>query len=218
MDRAITDEEKIRRAIEISERRNQNYHRRETARVNVNNNKKDYKLFKKMLLQIVICLLIYLIFHLISTTNYAFSDEVIKNTNTILNYDINLEKKYKDCQQFIIKMFNNNDKNEAGITENVVTNNITNEIKNKVENSIITKELANNTIVEKEEVKEEKENEYTEQTAMEKDVEKALKVCKFQKPLIGTITSEFGEREATIDGMTTDHKGIDIAATSRDKH
>ena len=46
------------------------------------------------------------------------------------------------------------------------------------------------------------------------DSEAAAKVCKFQKPLSGTITSEFGEREATIEGMTTNHKGIDIAANS----
>ena len=61
MERTISDEEKIRRAIEISQRRNQNYYSRETARVNVNS-KKNYKLFKKMILQIIICLLIYFIF------------------------------------------------------------------------------------------------------------------------------------------------------------
>ena len=49
---------------------------------------------------------------------------------------------------------------------------------------------------------------------MELDAEKVLKLCKFQKPLSGTVTSEFGEREATIKGMTTDHKGIDIASKS----
>lgn len=221
MDRAITDEEKIRRAIEISERRNQNYNRRETARVNVNDNKKDYRLFKKMILQIVICLLIYVIFHLISTTNYAFSDEVIKNTNNILSYDINLEKIYKDCEEFFVTMFNNNDDNNVDvITENIVKNNITNEIVNSVPNAVVTNKVTNNTILENKEVREEnkKENNETEKTAMEKDAQKALKICKFQKPLSGKITSEFGEREATIDGMTTDHKGIDIAATSRDKH
>ena len=99
MERLMSDEEKIRRAIEISQRRNQNNYSRETTRVNVND-KKEYKLFKKMILQIIICLLIYIIFHLISTTNYAFSDEVIKSTNNILNYDINLESIYQNCEFF----------------------------------------------------------------------------------------------------------------------
>ena len=44
------------------------------------------------------------------------------------------------------------------------------------------------------------------------DVDTVSKICKFQKPLSGKITSEFGAREATIEGMTTDHKGIDIAS------
>ena len=54
MERLMSDEEKIRRAIEISQRRNQNNYSRETTRVNVND-KKEYKLFKKMILQIIIC-------------------------------------------------------------------------------------------------------------------------------------------------------------------
>ena len=83
MDRIFSDEEKVRRAIEISQRRNQNYYTKNATRVNVNN-KKNYKLFKKMILQIIICLLIYIIFHLISTTNYTFSSEVLRNTNNIV--------------------------------------------------------------------------------------------------------------------------------------
>ena len=219
MERVISEEEKIRRAIEISQRRNQNYYQRESARVKVNNNKKDYKLFKKMMLQIVICLLIYIIFHLISTTNYAFSEEVIKNTTNILSYDINLEKLYKECQNFFITKLNNN-------TENInIDNEIVSEFTNSVsENSIVINEVVNNVVIENKEdsgkqsenskennTEEEKDSE---KTAMEQDAEEVRKICKFQKPLSGTITSEFGEREATIAGMTTDHKGIDIAANT----
>ena len=93
MERIMSDEEKIRRAIEISQRRNNGYCRTEPARVNVNE-KNNYKLFKKMILQIIICLLIYSIFYLITSTNYVFSEQVIKNTNEILNYDINFQGLY----------------------------------------------------------------------------------------------------------------------------
>ena len=221
MERLMSDEEKIRRAIEISQRRNQNNYSRETTRVNVND-KKEYKLFKKMILQIIICLLIYIIFHLISTTNYAFSDEVIKSTNNILNYDINLESIYHNCVNFFTNKFNtNNDEkvivtdNKVNVIENIVENNNISQIENKIEN----KDSVNNVVENKEgdDVEEnnvsvdEKENE---KSAMEIDADKAKKVCKFQIPLNGTITSEFGQREATINGMTTDHKGIDIAAES----
>ena len=200
MERVISDEEKIKRAIEISQRRNQNYYINDTARVNLNN-KKDYKLFKRMILQIIICLLIYLIFYLVSTTNYVFSDQIIKTTNSILNYDINLEKIYKDCQQFLTTMLNN--------SENKVINDNFNQMQ---ENN----NLSESNIVEDNKKDEKKEEVNTKEvgkqkTQMEQDAETVKTICKFQKPLSGTITSGFGEREVTSKVMSADHKGIDIA-------
>lgn len=221
MDRVFSDEEKLRRAIEISQRRNNSYNNTYSTRVNVTD-KKNYKLFRKMILQIIICLLIYIIFHLITTTNYAFSDDVIKNTNNILNYDINLEKMYKDCQNFFITTFNNEEKNE-NINNNAVITNTTNSVlENTMQNIATINQIVNEvdeTDKEKgneasEENKEDNKEEKIEKTQMEKDAEKVLELCKFQKPISGKITSEFGEREATIKGMTTDHKGIDISANS----
>lgn len=222
MERALSDEEKIRRAIEISQRRNNNY-RAITTRVNANE-KKDYKLFKKMIIQIIICLLIYAIFHLITTTNYVFSSEVIKSTNDILSYDINFAEIYNnlmlfinpdnDANQFVQE---NNTINNLQITEQVIENSVI-ENNNVIElqNAINENDNRNDEIQitderDKEQNSEKKEEE-TSKTQMEIDAEKVSKLCKFQKPLNGTITSEFGDREAIIDGMTTDHKGIDIAA------
>ena len=202
MERAISDEEKIRRAIEISQRRNQNYYTRSTARVNVNN-KKDYKLFKRMILQIIICLLIYLIFYLISTTNYVFSDKVIETTNTILNYDINFQEMFNNIQNIIENKADNNQEVKNMMNTNIINNNVIATVENVVQ--------ANNVVDNSEE---NKEDSYKEKTAMELDAEKVKKICEFQKPLEGVITSEFGEREVTSKVMTADHKGIDIAAES----
>lgn len=230
MERTISDEEKIRRAIEISQRRNNSNYTitSSIARVNVNE-KRDYKLFKKMILQIIICLLIYTIFHLISTTNYVFSADVIKNTNEILNYDINFSEMYKNVMLFVNSQINTN-KNTEGNNINLENNPIQN---NAIENS---QTIENNSANLENEVDENKNNDSkseenksveeingvekgeetkkqeTAKTQMEQDAEAALNVCKFQKPLNGKITSEFGTREATINGMTTDHKGIDIGA------
>ena len=56
MERVLSEEEKIRKAIEISRRRNSDYYNKE-ARVTVNSKtKKEYRLFKKMVLQIIVCL------------------------------------------------------------------------------------------------------------------------------------------------------------------
>jgi len=230
MERIISDEEKIRRAIEISQRRNKNYYKDTTTRVNVNE-KKEYKLFKKMILQIIICLLIYIIFYLIFSTNYVFSAEVLKNVKAVLNYDINFNEIYNNLMLHTNKTVNENtnqlvEENNINIIEdtNQTINNKQTTQNNVVEN--IVSEINNVAIVEKNEeetdkskiteneIKKEEKTETTEitKTQMELDVEAAKKVCKFEKPLTGTITSEFGEREATIEGMTTDHKGIDIAA------
>ena len=220
MERALSDEEKIRRAIEISQRRNNNNYRTTTTRVNVNE-KKNYKLFKKMIIQIIICLLIYTIFYLISTTNYAFSTDVIKNTNEILNHDINFQELYNNFMLFISP---NNDLNKVVEVNNIIQNN-ENVLENNViqnnaviieNNSVQTEDVIkeDSEIIEnqkKEDVEENNKEEVT-KTQMELDAEKVAKLSKFQKPLNGTITSEFGDREAIIDGMTTDHKGIDIAA------
>lgn len=230
MERLISDEEKIRRAIEISQRRNNTCYRPSTTRVNVNE-KKDYKLFKKMALQIVICLFIYIIFYLITSTNYVFSADVIKSTNAILNYDINFTETYNS----IIKFLNTNKEDE--ITNIKDGNNIVEENSNVLENNSIMNETISNELNNidnlteekktEEEIKDEKdggnkENEKVEEkkeddvakTQMELDADEAKKVCKFSKPLSGTITSEFGEREVLSEVMSADHKGIDIAASS----
>ncbi len=221
MERILSDEEKIRRAIEISQRRNNNNYKTNATRVNVNE-KKDYKLFKKMIIQIIICLLIYTVFYLISTTNYVFSADIIKNTSEILNHDINFGELYNNFMLFISSPI---DSNQAIEKNNIVQNILEN---SAVQNTVI---IENNSIQTENVIKEDNENkenetsdnknledveeqkvEETAKTQMELDVEKLSQLCQFQKPLNGTITSEFGDREAIIDGMTTDHKGIDIAA------
>ena len=222
MERTISDEEKLRKAIEISQRRNGNYYKNDITRVDVRE-KKDYRLFKKMVLQMIICLLIYIVFYLINTTNYVFSTDVIKTTKEILNYDINLPEIYNklvmlinsnaDENQIIEPNNTNLENNVTRVNEQIIQNNI-------IENNNLETEL--NEENKKEETKAEDKKEENEKnieqekeiskTKMEMDAETAKKICKFQKPLSGTITSEFGAREATIEGMTTDHKGIDIAA------
>ena len=187
MERALSDEEKIRKAIEISQRRNRNYEYQRMAKVNVTN-KKDYKLFKRMILQIVICLLIYAIFYMITTTNYIFSDSVINQTSSILNYDINFNELYNKGKDYIKGIINN--KNSSN-------------------------ETISNTTQEESKEDENKENiaQVKSTTQMEKDANYLKENYEFVKPISGTITSGFGEREVTSKVMTKDHKGIDIAAT-----
>lgn len=231
MERTISDEERMRRALEILERRNSNSYTRSTARVNINNkekDKKDFKLFKRMTLQIIICLLIYAIFYLITTTNYVFSEPIIKSTTDILNYDINVNKIYNDVKNYmdskIILPKDNKENVENNIQNNEVEKNLIG-MKNtiKVNETIIdANEIKeNNSEVKEEEIvdsqQENDDEETKEKTQMEQDADKVKELCKFEKPLSGRVTSEFGEREATSHVMSADHKGIDIAANKGTK-
>lgn len=214
MERVMSDEERIRRAIEISQRRNNSYYRENTTRVNVNE-KKDFSLFKKMILQTLICLVIYAIFYLITNTNYVFSKQVIDEANNILNYDMNFEKIYNSCQSFINTQFNfNNSENN-----NEMSNEVNTISEENVQNQQVIgmNENLENDVLQETETKEEEEKSEEppkEKTQMELDAEEVKKICEFKKPLSGKITSEFGDREVTSKVMSADHKGIDIAANS----
>lgn len=199
MERTLSDEEKIRKAIEISQRRNNN-RRASYQEVSIpsSNFKKEYKLFKRMIMQVMICALIYLIFYLITTTNYVFSEDVINKTNSILNYDIEFYNIYKQGINKIKGFVSEFNSKNGG---NVEANEIKSEDNNEIKESENAETKNNETLV-------------SSISQMEKDAEDVKKICNFQKPLSGKITSEFGEREVISSVMTADHKGIDIAANS----
>lgn len=199
MERTLSDEEKIRKAIEISQRRNNN-RRASYQEVSIpsSNSKKEYKLFKRMIMQVMICALIYLIFYLITTTNYVFSEDVINKTNSILNYDIEFYNIYKQGINKIKGFVSEFNSKNGG---NVEANEIKSEDNNEIKESENAETKTNETLV-------------SSISQMEKDAEDVKKICDFQKPLSGKITSEFGEREVISSVMTADHKGIDIAANS----
>ena len=205
MERVLSDEEKIRRAIEISQRRNNYYRTENLRRENIKESKKEYKLFKRMFIQIVICFFIYGAFYLISNRNFIFSSEIINKTNSILSYDVNFKEWYEKGKDSINEFINNlkkqNNSEEAKLNEiqSIETN--TTEKDNIQANEIKVQE-------------ENSENDVQEdnRSQMEKDVDFIKNKYSFIKPISGKITSRFGEREVLINGMTSDHKGIDIAA------
>ena len=104
LEKTISAEERIRRAEEIYQRRKMQGDVRVPSS-NVNSTQKvEYSLFKKLMLQIAICLLIYFIFYLIKNSNYIFSENVISKTKEFLSYDINFQNVYKQAEEY----YNNN--------------------------------------------------------------------------------------------------------------
>ena len=102
MERIMTVEEKIRRAEEIYERRRQGENK-PIATVNVRE-KKDIKLLKKMIIQILICVLIYLGIYLVQNNQYVFSEDFLKKANEILSYDTNFYQIYENSKNKILEL------------------------------------------------------------------------------------------------------------------
>lgn len=194
---------------------------------NVNTNvKKEYRIFKKLILQIIICLLIYFIFYLIRNSNYIFSEDVITKTREFLSYDINFQDLYIQAEDYYnnnIKAFFNFEKENENVNEQVDNeqiNEIVNEETTNQENTNTEVEggigggeegieLLSNEIAEVSS-DEEQTKEEVPLTQMEIDANSIKANYNFILPLKGTISSRFGPREAT-EIVSANHAGIDIA-------
>lgn len=214
MERVMTIEERIKRAEEIYARRQQKNQRKSTTvQINKKQNKKDIKLLKKMTIQIMVSLSIYLVIYIIQNNNYIFSEDFIKKTNEILSYDINFQQIYEMVKQNInqnIEKFKNQNNNAGiiGTDENVIQENIVNNtteeniIENNVQITATTPKTSN-----QEQVEEPKQL-----TQEEIEIEKIKSTTTFIKPVAGTISSKYGQREPTTSTVPKNHTGTDIAA------
>ena len=103
MERVMTVEEKIRRAEEIYQRRKQG-ETRPIAKVAVNdkNDKKDIKLLKKMIIQVIVSITIYLCVYIVQNNQYVFSEDFINKAKEILSYDTNFVEIYEIVKEKIM--------------------------------------------------------------------------------------------------------------------
>lgn len=217
MERVLSPEERIRRAEEIyNRRRTENRVRVSTSRVNV---KKEPKLtlYKKLILQILICFVLYFIFYLIKNSNYIFSEDFISKTREFLSYDINFENAYNS----VVEYYNNHIKSFFVVEdkkENEEQNIITNEVQENTQTSNEIQEGGigggeDETLQESENKVEQTSNEPVVQLSqMELDAKEIKEKYSMVLPLTGyTTTSRYGPRTPT-DIVSADHKGIDIGA------
>lgn len=202
MERTMSVEEKIRRAEEIYARRQEGNQRR-TATVTVNDvNKKDIKLLRKMIIQIVLSLLIYMIIYIIQNNNYIFSEEFLNKANEILSYDMNFAQIYEDLKENVGQKINQLKSNNNEMTDLNETNNNENAIggmEENIEDNKVTTEEKTNTDTEK-------------LSQEEQDIASIKATTSFIKPIEGTISSRFGRREPTTSTVPKNHTGVDIAA------
>ena len=201
MERTMTVEERIRRAEEIYERRKRNegltvVHEEKNKKEK--NEKKDIKLLKKMLIQLLVCICIYLVIYTIQNKQYIFSEDFINKVNEIISYDIDFKKLYEDTKNYVMGIFSKENQNEE--------NNDTNAIENTETNNGIGGAVEEHT----EENGQVEENQNLSQE--EQDILNVKNTTSFIKPVEGTISSIYGYRETATGTVPKDHTGTDIAA------
>ena len=199
MERAISVEERIRRAEEIYEKRRQGANRPIT-KVPVNNQKKDVKLLKKMIIQILVCISIYMGIYAIYNNKYVFSEDFIKKANEILSYDTNFKELYDNAKNQFQAWFSttNNEETNQEQQENTEQNGI----------GGASEEIGQENVA---------ENEKVQLTEEEQDIQDVKNTTAFIKPVEGTVSSPYGQRDNATGTVPKNHTGTDIAAITGTK-
>lgn len=198
MERTMSVEEKIRRAEQIYERRKQGSDK-QIATVSVNNEKKDIRLLKKMIVQILICISIYLVIYFINNSEYVFSKDFINKINEILSYDVNFMDLYNTIKDQYNKIIvNNNEQEQPKQTKEQEENTTQDGIGGAVE------DLQNTSDVKEETTKELSQS--------EQDIINVKNTTTFIKPIEGIISSKYGQRDTATGRVPKNHTGTDIAA------
>lgn len=227
MERMMSVEDKIKRAEEIYyKRKERDIPVRETIKKSTNE-KKNIKLFKKMIKQIIICLMIYAVFYLVINNNYIFSEDFTNKAKEILSQDIDFKLIYSFVSE---KIKNMNVKQETDNTEKTEIQENQVDIQNNNENiggaeEILTGEIENveniaethETGTEGESTEQQQEQPEVILSQAEQDANYIKNKINFIKPLEGKISSMFGPRNPTTPTVPKNHTGTDIAAETGTK-
>lgn len=210
MERAMTVEERIRRAEEIYERRKRNEGLTVVSeeKKREKKEKKDIKLLKKIVIQLIICTCIYLVIYTIQNNKYIFSEDFINKVNEIISQDIDFAKLYEDTKNYIMSLFNKQESQEDNQEQNTNTveeNQNNNGIGGAVEETQQPEETNQET----------QENQNLSQE--EQDIINVKNTTSFIKPVEGTISSIYGFRDTATGSVPKNHTGTDIAGTTGTK-
>ena len=193
MERVLTVEEKIRRAEEIYQKRRQG-EVRPVAKVTVND-KKDIRLLRKMVMQMLICIAIYLSIYAIQNNQYVFSEDFINKANEILSYDTNFIEIYKMIKNQVHSWMNQENEQQEQPEEQTKQ-----EVPIENEASIGGAQVAEESAIAQV------------LTPEEQEIQTIKNTTSFIKPVEGVISSPYGQRDTATGSVPKNHTGIDIAA------
>ena len=215
----MTVEEKIRRAEEIYNKRNGNnyiYSGSVTPK-----SKKGPSLMQRMIKQIVICIIIYGIFYVVTNREYYLSQEFQSKIEQKASQNETTKKAYEFINGYVqkglkqLKIMPQSEKNTESESKEDSQNNEGQNTANisQVQNQTETTQISNEENIggASEETIE------SEKTQEEKDVEAIKQTTNFIKPIEGIISSTFGWRTPTTANVPRYHTGLDIAAKTGTK-
>lgn len=127
----MSQEERIRRAEEIYQRR-----KSQDVRINTGTNSNDSSkgqifIFKNLFLKITICAVIYTSFYVIKNSNYFFSNDVLSKVDEILSYDMNFKELYNSASKYISNFYSLDNEQENKDENSQNSQNSSDEIKNQ---------------------------------------------------------------------------------------
>ena len=198
MERIISEQDRIRRAEEIANRRREMISIRS---INAGNQKRKIPLLIKVFIQTIASICIFGIAYYLSQHN----NPIIENVKSVLNYNVNIEEIYNKGNNLVnsLMQYTKKEKEE------------TNQIENNVESSEEQKNLVKEENVLPEENKQDGVGGTDEKVNLSQDEEDILYVkekVSLIVPTNGEITSQYGTREPT-DIISANHAGLDIGAT-----
>lgn len=229
MDRLISEEERIRRAEDVLERR-----KNTDLRISSENfvKEKSNKRIKNMLTQILICLLIYCGIYYVKNSQNENLRSFFNNINGVLEYDVDFKKIYEELCKKYESLNINKSNEETNSGENNAENTEENSQKENIDNTQGENENQEDATTQDnmgqqseetvsmgigggtEESTERISNVLTEEEQMKFDAEYIKQNFNIINPLSsGIVTSRFGAREST-EIVSANHKGIDLGATT----
>ena len=196
MERIISEQDRIRRAEEIANRRRGTISARS---INISTEKKKMPYLTKVFIQTIASMCIFGLAYFLNQ-NYPQAIDTIK---PILSQDINFEELYNKGNDFFSSL--NQNTNENSVTENVV-----NEMENQAANEQVENQISNEATNQIEGIGGSSEEVPLSQD--EQDIAYIKTNVSMIVPTKGVVTSGYGEREPT-DIISANHAGIDIGAT-----
>ena len=213
MEKAMSIEDRIRRAEDIYNRRN-GIHTRSLSSEKKPCCRVKKRNIKRLIMQIFVCLLIYIVFYTVINRNYIFSEEFRKSVEIFLNEKTKIGDWYNSAKGVIQNKFLDGSKNET--EENKVYDNKENtqKIEQKKDETKESKKDENigGAVEKTENISIKKDEKLTEQQIMENEAKEIKNSIKFIAPVNGRISSGFGWRNPTSNNVPKYHTGVDIAA------